>query len=241
MAFSPRPQDDGPFTHQDLQDHLGDRDRKLIKKTRAQTEAIRLNDGSIAIRLYDTYIMTAHPDGTYTIDTGGWRTMLTKARLNEYLPDMHIDSKNGLWTLRFAGRTVYFFEGMHVDPDRGLVLNDDGGEAEELAALKREINAYAKEIARRWDDRECHFGDSKWFRIAITARLEPDEKVAEHIMLELEHPRYPAELVAGAILVSQDLRGRWSLYDIMRARRLFRGDLARKDVRRWMKRVVGLA
>jgi hypothetical protein len=40
----------------------------------------------IAIRLHDTDVVTLHPDGSITLNTGGWYTVTTKDRLNSYLP-----------------------------------------------------------------------------------------------------------------------------------------------------------
>ena len=39
-----------------------------------------------AIRLHSTDIITLHADGTYTLNTGGWDTVTTKARLNDLGP-----------------------------------------------------------------------------------------------------------------------------------------------------------
>jgi hypothetical protein len=55
----------------------------------------------IAIRYHETDIITIHPDGSRTLDTGGWLTVSTKTRLNAYLgvEHLHVGSDRGAWYL----------------------------------------------------------------------------------------------------------------------------------------------
>lgn len=53
---------------------------------------------SVALMLHTTDIITWKPDGTTVIDSGGWKTATTKARLNDYLPDgFRINQDGGVW------------------------------------------------------------------------------------------------------------------------------------------------
>lgn len=45
---------------------------------------LRNGDGSIALHLHYTDVVTVYPDGSQVIDTGGWRTVSTVRFLNEY-------------------------------------------------------------------------------------------------------------------------------------------------------------
>ena len=49
-----------------------------------------------AIRLHYTDIITIHQDGTFSLNTGGWETVTTKARLNGYGPSA-VYSVDGTW------------------------------------------------------------------------------------------------------------------------------------------------
>src|SRR6516162_6662753 len=40
----------------------------------------------LAVLFHRTYILKFFPDGEIDIDTGGWNTVTTKARLNDYFP-----------------------------------------------------------------------------------------------------------------------------------------------------------
>ena len=54
----------------------------------------------IAVRLHNTDVVTFHADGTATLSTGGWFTVTTKARINDYLPGgIALSSVRGRWFL----------------------------------------------------------------------------------------------------------------------------------------------
>lgn len=58
---------------------------KLRRKVANNTYAERRGD-SIALKLHDTDVVTYHPDGSITLDTGGWFTVTTKDRMNNAIP-----------------------------------------------------------------------------------------------------------------------------------------------------------
>ena len=65
-------------------DKLGTRERKHIPSIRS---TILHRDGAdrIAMQYRATDVVAAHRDGSITLDSGGWRTPTTKARINEAL------------------------------------------------------------------------------------------------------------------------------------------------------------
>lgn len=73
----------------------------LFKKTcksKAKTIAsnvllVEKEDGKRAIRLYETDIVTDNGDGTLTVDNGGYSTMTTHKRINEF-SSLHASRKN---------------------------------------------------------------------------------------------------------------------------------------------------
>lgn len=61
------------------------RDRK--SKTLENNTRLELReDGSIAVRLHSTDVLTFRPDGSVVYNSGGWRTVTIKARMNSYGP-----------------------------------------------------------------------------------------------------------------------------------------------------------
>lgn len=49
-----------------------------------------------AVKLHSTDVVTIHPDGTYTLRTGGWKTRTTKDRINKYAP-VRIHQEDYVW------------------------------------------------------------------------------------------------------------------------------------------------
>jgi len=56
--------------------------RKLANNTYAQ----RRFSGQIAVRLHATDILTFHSDGQIDLNTGGWDTVTTRSRMNDFIP-----------------------------------------------------------------------------------------------------------------------------------------------------------
>ena len=52
--------------------------------------------GFIGVRLHSTYIVKFWPDGQVTLHTGGWQTVTTKDRINEFITG-RVYQKNHKW------------------------------------------------------------------------------------------------------------------------------------------------
>lgn len=70
-----------------------------------------------AVRLHNTDVVTLHPDGSYTLNSGGWRTVTTKDRINRYAPG-NVFQSNGEWFYSWGDprnhTEIYFCDGMRV-------------------------------------------------------------------------------------------------------------------------------
>lgn len=85
---------------------------------------------AIGVFYHGTCVVRAHPDGSVVLNTGGYYTATTKARINEYSPASVFQDK-GVWYV--TGRAadggcdhskaarVKFYDGIRVDAD-GRVL-----------------------------------------------------------------------------------------------------------------------
>lgn len=131
--------------------------RKLANNTYLE----RVPGGAaIGVRLHSTYVVTLAPDGSVTLNSGGWLTLTTKDRINSYLPygwGLYQDEK--VWYLyppaaRSSGvagdywgsrkeRRLVFADGMTIFPD-GRVTG--AGEAPDPKLL-RQINNFARAYA----------------------------------------------------------------------------------------------
>jgi hypothetical protein len=57
-----------------------------MPKVANNTYMTREADGTIRYRLHSTDVVIHHPDGTFTLNSGGWHTVTTKERINRYAP-----------------------------------------------------------------------------------------------------------------------------------------------------------
>lgn len=76
-----------------------------------------------AIRYHETDIVTIHPNNSVTLNSGGWRTMTTKAKMNEYAP-CGISQANGVWYITYKNRKFKNWNG--TEPywkDGGLFID----------------------------------------------------------------------------------------------------------------------
>lgn len=138
--------------------------KKLLARN---THAIRLpgpdgRDGGIAIRLHKTNIMVYWPNGQVDLSSGGWRTSVTRERINRYLPyNWRLGCDEGVWWLQQAepgrsmrlvftgGITISAFDislrGQAFPPPR--LFTPDTLKA--VRKLKRRIKAYAEYCASK--------------------------------------------------------------------------------------------
>jgi hypothetical protein len=95
----------GTLTLEDLARYVG---RKLANNTYVEADS----DGSIGVRFHNTRILTFHPEGSFTVNTGGYRSVTTKQRLNALLPSGYrIFSERYTWKISTPEGTFQFEDG----------------------------------------------------------------------------------------------------------------------------------
>lgn len=136
-----------------LQGRCKDR-RKVANNTYLE----RRREGVIALKLHETDVLTfikqddSFPKRGYPervkFDTGGWRTVVTKDRINRFAPGVTVWSSRGVWHAGVSGvggpqDTVIFNEGMIWDGNR---FHGDKSKDEHKAEKKerRDVSKYAK-------------------------------------------------------------------------------------------------
>lgn len=82
--------------------------RKREKLIVANNTTLRRDGDDLIIRLHNTDILIFTPDGRVEFQTDGWKTVTTKARMNEFSP-VSIGSERGVWTAR-VGNFRYHYE-----------------------------------------------------------------------------------------------------------------------------------
>lgn len=119
--------------------------RKLGNNTYAQRDE---RDGSIAIWLHSTPILTFNPAGEVIAKTGGWKTVTTKARLNEFLPHgFRISQARGVWYwyqgAEWNSPRVVFSDGDSISSDGKLSTQAKPAEEKRQLAFRRQVNKFA--------------------------------------------------------------------------------------------------
>ncbi len=141
-----------PITHA-LSLLNGRKTRKLASNTYART----LENGAVAVKLHATDILTFNPDGTVTVNSGGYKSNTTKARVNALLPSgfPRLYQSKGVWNWAAPYRegkpfaTVSTYQDGDTFGARGK-LRPSPGKTKEAARIKEltaRINLHAQRCA----------------------------------------------------------------------------------------------
>lgn len=84
------------------------------RKVGNNTYAEILQDNSVAITLHQTVVVRIFEDGTYKLSNGGWQTVTTKDRINQYSP-VRVYQRNFEWFVTINGKEYPFYSGMVVE------------------------------------------------------------------------------------------------------------------------------
>lgn len=129
-----------PTSYQDAAAYLGAKsDRPATNNTRVQVR----ENGAIALRLHATDIVTWNPDGSATLNSGGWRTPTTKARINDATP-ARLSQKSGVW---YHPDGHPFADGDTINADGSRTYLAPANAEADAKALTKKINDYAKACA----------------------------------------------------------------------------------------------
>lgn len=92
---------------------LGSKDTYKLKSN----TSLEREDGYIALRFHATSIIKFFPDRSIKIRNGGYQTVTTKDRLNEYLNSAVISTRDGNWVITVHGTEYLFEDGMVIASD----------------------------------------------------------------------------------------------------------------------------
>lgn len=213
------------------------------KKLGNNTYAIRHPD-SLAIRLHSTDILTFTPDGAVTVNSGGWRTVTTKARLNEYLPAGSIGQRNGQWYWH-TGAT--YSDGDILLPDGTLKTLAAPDADKESAKLRRAVNKYAALCAASLPLDMPGAGDC-WHCVMVTTEgktLGDATGDKSHLLLHLDEGYVVPSLVYHALQERNVgpliLNGAFKTEQTCEYFVNLAKDYVKRAVRRYLHRRLGLA
>jgi hypothetical protein len=144
-------------------------------------------DGTQLLKYHDTVVIKKNPDGSVVLNSGGFRTITTKKRINEYFTGSSygpLTQENGIW---------YIYGQMFYD---GIIVKDEKVISEERKLDLKHINLMKKKIAKYVkliEDGEIptpNNGDCLICRI-------PDTKDTNHLLSHLKE-----NYVVGSLLVN---------------------------------------
>lgn len=91
------------------------------------TYIVQDEGGAYCIVLHRTRIVCYRPDGSIVLNSGGFRTTTTKARMNEVLPPgISVWQKRYDWFVTVGGETIPFYDGMIVMDPRSTTSHSGG-------------------------------------------------------------------------------------------------------------------
>lgn len=218
--------------------------RKLGNNTFAE----RRDTGAIAIRLHSTDVLTFKADGSIVFNTGGWKTLTTKDRLNEYGP-VRIWQNKGQWYFTHNGKPYVFADGLTITADGQVIGAATESSQEEQKQLRKRIAKYAKLCADKTPMQPPSAGDCWYCALRAqngetwgegskdTSHLESHMKegyvVPSLVNRALEFSGYnPQRQIIHAIAFGQAGEA-GSMADIAK-------DAVKKSVRKYMLRQFGL-
>lgn len=162
-----------PTTYAEAREVLAGRSSRVIAHN---TRLLDLGRDGVALRLHSTSVVTFVPGGSLVLDSGGWRTVTTKDRINRVI-------RSRGWTV-YAKAHVWYLAQRECKPvpfEDGHVIPAPAKEPEHDASVENHGSVYLvrplTECAVTWLDEHT---DGTWFGNALA----------------VEH-RYVADLVAG--------------------------------------------
>lgn len=76
-------------------------------------------DLSISVKLHNTDIVVFDSNGDIILNTGGYYTVTTKTRMNEFLPEGYkVFQKKGTWYLETPDKTLEYKDKMNIYASR---------------------------------------------------------------------------------------------------------------------------
>jgi len=236
-----------PTTYQACEKLAHTRKRKLANNT-----YLEVHDGSYGIRLHDTEVVTFYADRT-VLNSGGWRTVTTKDRMNQALVDHTIFSDKGVW---YVAKRPYSGEHEAVAYNDGFTIHSDGtttGQGNDpKAALKerKRLNKFCKDYMKAFAKGEvpAPSGGDCWY-CYMTVAKGPDKgkgwgesiRGTQHILAHVKDSYFVPSLLIRAIerfpvsqVAEYFLHARWNT----NIKETFMGDIAMEQLGKSLRRYV---
>ena len=201
-------------------------------------------DGVEVIRLHETDIIERHPDGRVVLNSGGWKTVTTKARLNEHSP-YRVWSDRGQWIVgdpQNPDRRTPFFDGM-ILPDAFSAAKGEKAAAKD-AKLAKAIKLFCEKIdlnkplpaPNGGDCWKCLMFERDQFKPQASGWATTERGDVDHLRSHIKEGYMHGSLIWNALQAVGFAHPEFAFGE----RPLIGQDRARSAVRRFLRRRLGL-
>lgn len=188
--------------------------RRLSRRKLANNTYLEPRGDDLAVKLHDTDVVTIHPDGTLTLNSGGWLTATTKDRMNQALREveapLQIRTEKGRWYIgQWWTESTPFFDGMRVTR-WGEILNasetpnlekQDRHNAHVRRMIKQYVKGLTPEVVQDLFEKGAK-GDCWYCSMVEVESGKPwGERVGnhDHLLSHLEERYYMLSLIHNAV------------------------------------------
>lgn len=124
--------------------------RNKENRTLANNTRVRKEGDNIVITLHNTDIITYYPNGDIRLNSGGWKTLTTKERLNDFSP-FRVWQAKGLWTVCVDGKSFPFSDNMLLTRNGdSWELSEGETDNKEETKLRNKIQKYTRQFMEEW-------------------------------------------------------------------------------------------
>ena len=233
--------------------HMADGSVRPSRKIDNKTYLKSRQGDVIAVQLHSTDIIKFYPDGTVVYDSGGWKTITTKDRMEKFGP-LAIWSDKGVWYVSEgwpgSEREVYTFaDGLAYRPETGEFKNT-GPDPEKLAKLRKRCAKYAKDFMAAFREGKVPkpgLGDCMFCSMFEKA----GSRSGDHVLSHIDESYFVSSLLVNAMeefgasiaerdMVAQRWQGATSMFEHPDSKDYFFKHIE-KYIRRYCWRRLGLA
>lgn len=103
-------------TYATFDQYLGKKSSRPVPPSCGRPRATRIvrRGPSIAVQYHTTDVVTLHPDGSVTLKSGGWQSVTTKKRMNDF-SSAYVFQDKGVWYARtHRGTRIPYYDGMRI-------------------------------------------------------------------------------------------------------------------------------
>lgn len=158
------------------------------------------------VRFHETDIITYHNDGTISLNTGGWYTPTTKARINAHITHpFYVYQERGRWFLtnRETGAVSFFYDGITFNAETGEILNPQSDDNAETKRIEKLIKAYCKALKELETLPTPDNGDCWYCLMKEVKTGRPLGEITEnkdHLITHLEEKYIHGSLIVNALI-----------------------------------------